>query len=74
MYEGRLRNSNIRVEKRERAIEALVCFEGDIRQVLNNVVGNAIDARCLAGGGCSFAAVRGRIGEADVRAGPDCGG
>jgi signal transduction histidine kinase len=56
MYEGRLKNSNIRVEKRKRAIEAVVCFEGDIRQVLNNVVGNAIDA--MPGvGGCSFAAV-----------------
>lgn len=44
MYAGRLRNSGIVVEKRERADRPLVVFEGDIRQVLNNVIGNAIDA------------------------------
>ena len=27
-----------------RTEETIVCFEGDIRQVLNNLVGNAIDA------------------------------
>jgi signal transduction histidine kinase len=64
MYEGTLKNSNIRVEKRKRAIEALVCFEGDIRQVLNNVVGNAIDA--MPGGGRLF--VRSRKGT-DWRSG-----
>ncbi len=44
LYEGRLRNSSIAVEKRKRARRPLACFEGDIRQVLNNLVGNAIDA------------------------------
>jgi PAS domain S-box-containing protein len=44
IYQGRLRNSNIQVEKRKRAVKPIVCFEGDIRQVLNSVVSNAIDA------------------------------
>jgi PAS domain S-box-containing protein len=64
MYEGRLKNSNIGVEKRKRATEPVVCFEGDIRQVLNNVVGNAIDA--MPGGGRLF--VRSRKGT-DWRSG-----
>jgi PAS domain S-box-containing protein len=44
LYEGRLKNSSITVEKRKRAKRPISCFEGDIRQVLNNLVGNAIDA------------------------------
>jgi PAS domain S-box-containing protein len=43
IYEGKLRNSGIKVEKRKRAQHPVVCFEGDIRQILNNLVGNAID-------------------------------
>lgn len=44
IYEGRLRNSNVKLEKRKRANTPVVCFEGEIRQVLNNLVSNAIDA------------------------------
>lgn len=44
LYEGRLRNSSITIEKRKRAERSITCFEGDIRQVLNNLVANAIDA------------------------------
>jgi PAS domain S-box-containing protein len=44
LYEGRLRNSSIAVEKLKRAKRPITCFEGDVRQVLNNLVGNAIDA------------------------------
>jgi signal transduction histidine kinase len=44
LHQGRLLNSNIEVETRERVTEPLVCFEGEIRQVLNNLVGNALDA------------------------------
>jgi signal transduction histidine kinase len=44
LYEGRLRNSGIVLEKRKRAACAISCFEGDVRQVLNNLVSNAIDA------------------------------
>ncbi len=44
VYEARLKNFGIIVEKRKRANEPVVCFEGDIRQVLSNIVTNAIDA------------------------------
>lgn len=44
IFEGRFKNSKVRVEKRKRARRPVVCFEGDVRQVLSNLVGNAIDA------------------------------
>jgi PAS domain S-box-containing protein len=44
VYEGRLKNSNIQVEARGYAAQPIECFEADIRQVLSNVLGNAIDA------------------------------
>jgi PAS domain S-box-containing protein len=49
IFEGRLRNSTIVVNKRKRANLPICCFEGDIRQVLNNLVGNAIDAMATGG-------------------------
>lgn len=44
MYEPKLRKLGIKVEKRKRANRPVRIFEGDIRQVLNNLIGNAIDA------------------------------
>jgi signal transduction histidine kinase len=44
MYQARLLNAGIAVEKRKRATLLVDIYEGDIRQVLNNLVGNAIDA------------------------------
>lgn len=44
MYEPKIRNLGLRVEKRKRANRPVRIFEGDIRQVLNNIIGNAIDA------------------------------
>ena len=49
IYEGRLRNSGVTMETRHRVKEPVLCFQGDVRQVLNNLVGNAIDA--MGGGG-----------------------
>lgn len=44
LYESRLKNSGIVVEKRKRASKPVSCFEGDVRQVLSNVISNSIDA------------------------------
>jgi len=49
MYEGKLRNSGITVERRKRAERLVHVYEGDIRQVLNNMIGNAIDAMPTGG-------------------------
>ncbi len=43
-YQGRLLNARIQVETREWVKEPIVCFENEIRQVLNNLVSNALDA------------------------------
>ncbi len=49
IYEGRLRNAGITLAKRKRAHQPVVCLEGEIRQVLSNFVGNAIDAMPTGG-------------------------
>lgn len=50
IYEGRLHHSGIEVRLSFRAASPAVCLEGDIRQVLNNLIGNAIDAMSRSGG------------------------
>jgi PAS domain S-box-containing protein len=49
IYEGRLRNARVRVEKQFRTDAPVICFQGDVRQVLNNLVGNALEAMPLGG-------------------------
>jgi len=44
LYQGRLSNSGIRVEAKYSSQTRILCFENDIRQVLNNLIANAIDA------------------------------
>lgn len=44
MYETKLKQAQITVHKQKRAERQIQCFEGDIRQVLNNLIGNSIDA------------------------------
>ena len=43
LYAGRLINYNIEVRRDYAADITFTSFEGDVRQVLNNIVGNAID-------------------------------
>jgi signal transduction histidine kinase len=49
VYESRIKNAGIIVEKRKRANAPVECFEGDIRHVLSNVVTNSIDAMPTGG-------------------------
>jgi PAS domain S-box-containing protein len=49
LYTGRLANSNIKVDARYAAATKILCFENDIRQVLNNLIANAIDAMRTGG-------------------------
>jgi len=50
LYQGRIVNSAIRIEDRTRSSQPVQCFDGEIRQVLSNLVSNAIDAMHPAGG------------------------
>ena len=45
VFQGRIANSNIQVVRRsEGSTHTIRCFEGEIRQVLSNLIGNALDA------------------------------
>ena len=59
-YHSRLRNATVRVEEQDKAIRPILCFEGEIRQVLSNLIGNAVDAM-HGRGGTLF--IRGRDGQ-----------
>jgi len=50
LYQGRLSNSNIQVKPTYSTSTTILCFENDIRQVLNNLIANAIDAMRQGGG------------------------
>jgi PAS domain S-box-containing protein len=58
LYKGRLNTLNIQVERRFRSDTTLRCFDGEIRQVIANLIGNAVDAISGNGGGRLFARVR----------------
>ncbi|HTD97006.1 MAG TPA: ATP-binding protein, partial [Edaphobacter sp.] len=49
LYHGRLANSGISVEAVYATSVRILCFENDIRQVLNNLLANAIDAMRTGG-------------------------
>lgn len=50
LYQGRLMNAQVKVEIRDRTGRPITCFEGEILQVLSNLIGNAIDAMSPRGG------------------------
>jgi PAS domain S-box-containing protein len=62
---SRLLNSRVDVETRDRTTRSIRCFEGEIRQVLVNLISNAVDAMQNEGGTLF---VRGRDGH-DSRTG-----
>ena len=49
LYAGRLANSHISLVIDERSTGLVTCYEGEIRQILNNLVGNAIDSMKTGG-------------------------
>ena len=49
MFQGRLVNNQVEVQKRKRAEQPVQCFGGEIRQVLSNLIGNAIDSMPTGG-------------------------
>ncbi|SNS99363.1 PAS domain S-box-containing protein [Granulicella rosea] len=69
LYRARLRNSNVVAKIGDRAATELRCHEGELRQIVLNIVGNALDA--MKNGGvlhlrCRDSKHRG-TGEAGVR-------
>ena len=44
IFQGRIVNSRVRVSRRMHALREFRCFEGEIRQVLSNLISNALDA------------------------------
>jgi signal transduction histidine kinase len=59
LYQGRISNAGVTVERRDRARRPMTCLDGEIRQVLSNLIGNAIDAMS---GGDRRLAIRSREG------------
>jgi signal transduction histidine kinase len=43
LYQGRIVNAQVKIERRDRARCPVTCFDGEIRQVLSNLIANAID-------------------------------
>ena len=50
VYQSRLLNGRVRVEKKTRFHHLIRCVEGEIRQVLSNLVSNAIESMQSSGG------------------------
>ena len=50
LYESRAENSHVTIERRDRSKVPVVCLESEVRQVLNNLVRNAIEAMHGLGG------------------------
>jgi len=49
IFDRRMRNLGVTVEASYRATKPVVCFDGDVRQVLNNLVSNALDSMTEGG-------------------------
>ena len=50
VHERRLKSGNITAELRHDPSKPILCFAGDVRQVLNNLISNSIDAMDGSGG------------------------
>ena len=50
IYQGKIINSHVEVRQRARATRPVLCLDGEIRQVLSNLIGNAVDVMHPTGG------------------------
>jgi len=50
IYGIRVMNAKVKVEYGRKAEAPVLCFEGEIRQVVSNLIGNAVDAMAPRGG------------------------
>jgi signal transduction histidine kinase len=50
LFQGRLNNAQVSVHRRDRTQHSVTCLDGEIRQVLSNLIGNAVDAMRATGG------------------------
>jgi signal transduction histidine kinase len=50
LFQGRLNNAQVSVDRRDRTHHLVTCLDGEIRQVLSNLIGNAVDAMRATGG------------------------
>jgi two-component system sporulation sensor kinase C len=70
LYRSRLQNAHVTVKRRDRSTQSIVCMESEVRQVLHNLVSNAIDAMLLQGDGTltlrTRDTVEGRTGQSGV--------
>lgn len=44
VYQGRIANTGIQIVRRFKSTKRIRCFDGEIRQVLSNIISNALDA------------------------------
>lgn len=50
IYQGKIANSGVEISQRNRALKPVRCFQGEIRQVISNLVNNALDAMSVENG------------------------
>ena len=50
LYRARFLNAHVTVQRRERSTQSIICMESEIRQVLSNLISNAVDAMRTEGG------------------------
>ncbi len=50
LYHGKIDNARVHVECRQRMTESIVCLESEVRQVISNLIRNALDAMAGMGG------------------------
>ncbi|HWR14269.1 MAG TPA: PAS domain-containing protein [Terriglobales bacterium] len=67
LFQGRLSNTGIVIEKSMRATSPVFCLDGEIRQVFSNLIGNAIDA--MPNGGYLMIRTRDGYRHSDGRGG-----